>query len=83
MPIRDAGEAFPLWRDGIGESLQHQDVGSIPARHSGLKDPVLPLLLRYDPCLGNSIHRRMAQKETKKREEFLSWFTGNEPDYYP
>ena len=53
---------FPLWHSRLGVSLQHQDTGSILARHSGLKDPELPQLqdwshlwLRSDPWPGNSI----------------------------
>ena len=57
---------------GSMASLQHQNTGSIPAQHSGLKDPVSPQLwcgsqlwLRPDPWPGNSICCGMAQKEKK------------------
>ena len=67
-------------------SLEHWDAGSIPAGHSGVKDPALPQLwcrsqlpLLSDPCPRNSICWGVAKKGKKKRKssfETTNIFTG-------
>ena len=64
---------------GSAVSLQHQDTGSIPGLHSGLKDPVWPELLRRsqlglksDPWPENSICLGAAKKKRNK-QKIDSW----------
>ena len=68
---------------GSATSLQHQDAGSIPTRHSGLKDLAMPQLqhrsplqLRSDPWPGNSTCRAGQPKKkkiNKNKNKMLVW----------